>query len=133
EARRRVHLEREPDVGVRQREGGEGLLGRARLTGGGAKEFPPGRRVEEERSYRDRGAALADRVGDAIETAAGDGELGAGLPIAGGEGEAGDRRDGGQRLAAEAERGHADEIGRAPDLAGGVAVEREPGGFGPHA
>ena len=39
--------------------------------------------------------------------------------------EAGDRRDRGKRLAAETERGDADQIGRAPDLAGGVAVQRE--------
>ena len=73
-------------------------------------------------------------VPDPLHPAAVHLDLGAlALALGGGEPEPGDRGDRRQRLAAEAEGRAPRQVGRAPDLAGGVAIEREHRILAPHA
>ena len=66
-----------------QGERGDRLVRGAGLARGGTEEFPARRRIEEEGADRHGRAALAHRVGNAVEPAAGHRELGAGLAVAG--------------------------------------------------
>ena len=68
EARRSIHLELEPHVGMGQRERRHRLVRRTGLARGGAKKLPAGRRIEEQGTHRDRRASLPHRVRDAVET-----------------------------------------------------------------
>jgi hypothetical protein len=121
-----VDVKLEAGLGVRERERGQHLVRSASLARDRAEELPASRRIEEDGADGDGGPLLPDTVGHPVEPAAGDAELGRGaLAFGGGQGEAGDRGDGGKGLAPEAEGADPDEVRRAPQLAGGVAVERE--------
>ena len=122
-----VHVKLEAGLGMRERERGQHLVGGASLTGDRAEKLPAGRGVEEDRANGDAWCPCwRTPSAHAVEPTAGDAQLGRGaFAFGGGEGEAGDRGDGGQCLAAKAEGADADEVGGAAHLAGGVPVERE--------
>src|SRR6266516_2321372 len=118
--------QRKRDIGTRERDHRERFDRGARLRRGRTEEFPARRRVVEQATYGDRGAALAHRVFDRVQLRAGDAQPRGVFAFATGlELEARDRRDGGERLAAESERRHTDQVGRRADLARRVALQRE--------
>ena len=114
-------------VRPRQRQLPQPFLDVAQLGALGLEELAPRRHVEEQVAHFDRGA-LRVRLGrDRADPAAFDLQRCAVL-VAGaarGQREAADRGDRRQRLAAEAERGHAFEVVERGDLAGGVARDRQ--------
>ena len=76
-----IDLQVETGLRMGERQGRDGLVRGASLAGSGAEKFPAGWRVEEERANRHRRAAAPHRVGDAVESSAADGELGAGAVL----------------------------------------------------
>ena len=105
---------------VRDQRGHVGQFG-----GFGAEKFAPGRGVEEEIGDGDRGSARQGGVFHVVDFAAGNFEVRAGSVFAGGgfERDARDGGDGGQRLAAKAERGNGEQIVGGAQLRSGVALE----------
>ena len=95
--------------------------------GFGAQKFAPRRCVEEKIGDGDGGSAGQGRVFYAKDFAAGDFDVRSGRLFAGCgvERDARDGRDGGQRLAAEAQGGDGEQIVGGAQLRGGVALEGE--------
>ena len=122
--------ERERHVGTREREDRHGFHGGARLRRGGAQELAARGRIVEQRAHRHRRPALTDRVLNPVHLPAHHAQPRASAPprsVGGGglELEAGYGRDRGQRLAAESECRHADEIGGRADLARRMTLQCE--------
>ena len=118
--------EGERDVRPREGEQGQRLAHRARFGRGSAQELAPGGSIEKQPAHRDGGAALARGFLSRFDLPAGDAQAGRGAPVHRGlELEARDRRDRGERLAAEAEGVDADQVRRVADLAGGVPLQGE--------
>ncbi len=115
---------READIGAHQRVAAHRFEAVCRFGGIGLQELAPRRRAEEQLAHLDGGADAARRRGQftaacieprrmrRIGGAAGDAQLA-------------HRRDGGQRLAAKAHRGHPFQIAERTDLAGGMALQRQ--------
>ena len=125
----------EADLGVGERLDAHGLFDVSELGIFAAEEFAAGRHVVKEVADFHDGAGSAAPVADLAHGAAVDDNFGAGegLRFAGGEGEARDTGDARQGFAAETERADGREVGRFPELAGGVAFEGEPGVVAGHA
>jgi hypothetical protein len=115
---------RKADLGPRQRVAAHRLQAVRQLGGIGLQELAARRGGEEQLAHLHAGAGGA---GGGLQFAAvgvqpaGVGGVGG----AAGQAEIGNRRDGGQRLAAKAHRAHRLQIGQAGDLAGGMALHRQ--------
>ena len=117
--------EAEMHPGVGQRQVGEDGLNMLKLGGRGAEELPPGRGVEEQLLHGDPGAAGETLAAHefflpSLQGNPGAARLGVG---ASDQLEAGDRGDGGQRLAPEAQGLNGGQPLLVADLAGGVALD----------
>ncbi len=101
----------------------------------GLEEFAAGRCVEEEIAEGDGGADGETSVFDAEDSAAGDFDESAGgfFGYSGFELEPGDRGDGREGFAAEAEGGDGEKIVGGAEFAGGVALESEESVVADHA
>ena len=116
----------EPKVTPRERDGRERVEDGAPLRARAAQEFLPGRRVVEELRDGDGRPAPARDIIHRLDVPAG--RANGGACTVGGRGlqrHATHRADGRERLAAKAEAGNADEVGRLRDLRRGVPLERE--------
>jgi hypothetical protein len=124
-----VFQEGERHVRVRQRGEGEVMLDVRCLGLLGAEEFAAGGQVEEKLPHLDAragGAAGGLDLGDLAATDEDPGALGGiAFAFAGGEREPAHAGDAGQRLAAKAHGGNGRQVLGLPDLAGGVALQRE--------
>ncbi len=103
-----------------------------------AEEFAPGRGVEEEIRYGQRGSTGQGSVVHVENLAAGDFDAGSGVRRGGFsgscfQGHAGYRGDGGQRLAAKAEGGDGEQVVGGAQLGCGVAFEGQQGIVAVHA
>ena len=100
-----------------------------------AQEFLARRHIEEQIAHGDGGAAAARDFVAAQNFAARDFDARAGLLVGRTrfEQQARDRGDGGQRLAAKAQRGDREQIFHVVQLAGGVALEGQQGVVAQHA
>ncbi len=123
------------DLRTRQRLQGEDRPDVRLLGLVGAQELAPRRHVEKKVANLDRGAGRHTRLARLLQRAAQHGQLGAGLVSrpAGLEGEARDRGDRGQRLAAEPQRVDALDVVHVAQLAGGLALDAQQGVVAPHA
>ena len=125
----------EADLGIRQRELGDNPGDLRGLGGIGLQELAPRREVVEDVVDFDDGALRRADLDDRRDRAAVDANLGAALlPFrARAQHEVRHRRDRRQRLAAEPERQNGGQILHPPDLARGVALDREAGILRLHA
>ena len=122
----RPSLVSEGDVGPGEGEEGERLARRPSFRGRGAQELATGRRIEEQSAHGDGRAALPGGLLPRFDATADHPQPRRGAAVDRClELEARDRRDRGKRLAAEAEGADADQVPRAADLAGGVALQGE--------
>src|SRR5205085_5971323 len=121
-----VARQRERRVGTGQRQQRDRFRDRARLRRLGPQELAARGRIEEQGTHRHRRPPLAHDVVDRFALAADQPQPGAGDAVRRGlELEPGHRGDRGQRLAPEAERADADQVGGLADLARGVARQRQ--------
>jgi hypothetical protein len=116
--------QREGHIGPRERMAAQRLDAVRELGGLGLQELAARGRAEEELAHFDARAHAARR-GRQLARACVQALRMRGIGRAAGDGQVGDRGDGGQRLAAKAHRGHALQVGQRGDLAGRVAAQRQ--------
>ena len=121
-----VAREPERDVGARERQQRQHLGRGPCLRRLGAQELAARGRVEEQRPHRDRRTVLAHGILHRLALSPDDPNPRTAAAVRRGlEVEARHRRDRRERLAAEAERPYADQVGGIADLAGRVARQGE--------